>query len=308
MLGYFHTKMFLLGAIILGNYFLYHSGIYNNIFNFFKKRDLTKFQISKIITDSVNFTNKYTITNYKFILALFLPFVLVLSYYLISSLIIFGDINVNGHGLLFTKESKSNFVISPMQVFFAQLLDTNRGLIPFAPVFLLIPAGSVIWFKKHLKSFIIILMAGFVFYIINTVSVGISNVIWYAGWSPPARYMLNVIPFFVPALGYYLTTLKKSWISRMNFAVLSSISLAILLIYPFSPKAGFYSVAFGRNVFYENILEIFNLERLKFFFLNFNEPGFKDYTFGLTILVITVLEMFRIYKLINKKSLTKNQF
>jgi hypothetical protein len=246
--------------------------------------------------------------NYKYVISLFLPFFIILIAYLINSLIIFGGIAVDGKGILFKESNQTEFLNNPFQVFFGQILDTNRGLIPYAPVFLLIPAGVIIWIQKNLKSFLIIGLPGILFYIINTLSVAFSDVIWFAGWAPPARYIMDVIPFFIPALGYYLTTLKKSWISRINFAILSVISTSILLIYPFSSQGGFYSIDFGSNIFYEKIFEKVGLQKLTFFFLNFNNPGFKDYLFGLIILILVFLEVFRIYKFTkNQNLLTKNQ-
>lgn len=343
ILGYLHTKMFLLGVIVLFNYFLYQSGIYPNLWAFLQprfsraysksipkefaknlkgqsyglsetkmdqtKKDQTKNdQKPENLSESANveksaykdrviiFLNK----NLKLIICTFLPFTIVLSYYLVSSLIVFGDININGSGLLFTGESGSEFINSPIQVFFGQLLDINRGLIPYAPIFLLVPAGSLIWLKKSSPSFVLLFLPGVIFYIINTVSVALTNVIWFAGWSPPARYIMNIIPFFVPAIGYYLTTLKYSWISRINFAVLFLLSLVLLISYSFSPLDSFYSVAFGRNILYENILDQLNIKKLMFFFLNFDDPGIKDYLFGFLIVTISLLEAFRTYILINK--------
>ena len=294
LMGFLHTKLFLMSAIILGNFFLFDSGIYTQIIEFFKNTKKTKFNLKKTISDSWNFIQNFTTKNFKYLLALFLPFFAILSYYLISSILVFGGIFVNGEGILFVQERNSDFVNSPIQVFFGQLLDINRGLIPFGPIFLLIPAGVTVWIKKSFKSFLLIFVSGFIFYLINTLSVAFSDVIWYAGWSPPARYMLNVIPFSLPAIGFYISTFKDSLISRFIFISLFLVSVSLVLIYPFSAMSGFYSVNFGRNIYYEDILEIFNLKKLMFFFLNFEHPGIKDYLFGFIILLVSLLEAVRI--------------
>jgi hypothetical protein len=107
----------------------------------------------------------------------------------------------------------------------AVLFDAARGLMPNAPILLLVFVGLPIWFRKDWRMVVMILasialsVAGFVMF--ND---------WRGGDSPAGRYAMNFLPVLMPAAALTMQYLTKAW-HRAIIAALFVVTLAITLYY-----------------------------------------------------------------------------
>jgi len=88
----------------------------------------------------------------------------------------------------------------------AMLFDSNKGLFIFNPILLLLPIGLPIWFRHHKQSLIIALLA-----LAPTIYVTIGFVEWHGGYAPTGRYMMSILPVFIPALAFALSKVTMLW-------------------------------------------------------------------------------------------------
>jgi len=126
----------------------------------------------------------------------FLPLAL---FFFISTYVWFGVWNPATiySGLSFTQASVF-FIVSGI------LFDSMRGILVNNPILLLIPLGLPIWFKSNREK---LLIAAFV--ALPSILILANFGEWNGGDSPTGRYIIDILPIFIPAIAYSISALKK---------------------------------------------------------------------------------------------------
>jgi hypothetical protein len=88
----------------------------------------------------------------------------------------------------------------------ALLFDSNKGLLVFNPILLLLPIGLSIWFKERRESLIITVLI-----LLPTIATTVLFIEWHGGYAPTGRYMMNFLPMFIPALAFALSKMQAVW-------------------------------------------------------------------------------------------------
>ncbi|HSW81399.1 MAG TPA: phospholipid carrier-dependent glycosyltransferase [Candidatus Saccharimonas sp.] len=105
----------------------------------------------------------------------------------------------------------------------ALLFDSNKGLLSLNPILLLLPIGLPIWFKEHKRSLIIAFIA-----LAPTMYTTIMFIEWHGGYAPTGRYMMSILPVFIPALAFAVMYLKATW-QKVIIWLLGITSVVIIL-------------------------------------------------------------------------------
>jgi hypothetical protein len=103
-------------------------------------------------------------------------------------------------------EGGQSFGANPFNNLSAMLFDSNRGLLVYNPVFILMFVGLPIWFKKHRKSLLISLAS-----LLPSILALCMIPNWNGSESPVGRYLLEFLPAFVPAITFAMIEMKKQW-------------------------------------------------------------------------------------------------
>lgn len=103
----------------------------------------------------------------------------------------------------------------------AMLFDSNRGLLVFNPITLLLFIGLPLWYKLRRNSLITLL-----FIVLPSLYVLSVFVQWNGGYAPAGRYIMNFLPLFVPAIAFAIQYLYKSW-QKAVVAILAGLSLLL---------------------------------------------------------------------------------
>ncbi len=85
------------------------------------------------------------------------------------------------------------------------LIDRNYGLFVYSPYFLLLGAGTYLFFKRDNKVFYFWLLLILPFYCCISVYYH-----WYGGYCPPLRYLTPIVPLLIVPLAYLLL-LRHTW-------------------------------------------------------------------------------------------------
>ncbi len=96
--------------------------------------------------------------------------------------------------------------VSPLKSLMANFFDSTKGIFTNNPVFLLIFAGLPLWLKKAPKQLFKILLI-----IAPSVFLQLTFLDWWGGWSPTGRYWMDIIPIFLPAIGFLFIYWHKLW-------------------------------------------------------------------------------------------------
>jgi hypothetical protein len=120
------------------------------------------------------------------------------------------------------------------------LFDQEYGLFIYTPFYLLAFPGLIILAAKKKFDFIYIMPPFLVIWIFNGLFFE-----WWAGWSPPTRYLVTVVPLLAPALVYTFSLIKNVfWFIIAGF--LSLISLLVTYVIAKIP-ALLYNFADGKS-------------------------------------------------------------
>lgn len=112
---------------------------------------------------------------------------------------------------------------SPFNNVPAMLFDSNRGLLIFNPVTVLIFVGLPLWLKFHRSSFFFATIITVPSMVILAFFTG-----WNGGHAPVGRYLVDMLPVFMPAVVLAIRRLSRWW-QRAVVAVLIVATLAISL-------------------------------------------------------------------------------
>lgn len=113
------------------------------------------------------------------------------------------------------------FDSSPFRNIPAMLFDSNRSLFVYNPITFLIVLGLPIWYKLNRRSLIETLIV--LGPTVATLSV-IPN--WNGSASPTGRYLIELLPALMPAVGFALIALKRVW-QRIIAGVLAALTFMI---------------------------------------------------------------------------------
>jgi 4-amino-4-deoxy-L-arabinose transferase-like glycosyltransferase len=124
------------------------------------------------------------------------------AYYLITSHQWFGYwIAPTGNGA-----GGSTFGDNPLMSISAMLFDSFRGLLVYNPILIFIFLGFPLWFKNNRRALIMTISVTILYFI------GLSLYFQYNGGDAPlGRYLIDILPLYIPALAFAIEALKKPW-------------------------------------------------------------------------------------------------
>jgi len=102
-------------------------------------------------------------------------------------------------------------------------LDQEFGLIPYAPLYLLFPAGAVALWRSTPGGRWALLLAGGYVAVIVLPYVNVHG--WTGGWSPPARMIMPAVPFL--ALAVFASVRAASAFARTGVWAIAGVQIAI---------------------------------------------------------------------------------
>ncbi|HEV2402962.1 MAG TPA: hypothetical protein VGS08_02055 [Candidatus Saccharimonadales bacterium] len=158
-------------------------------------------------------------TNHRLPWATFLVVALFVAYYFISYHQWFGVWGIqtaNGSG-------GSQFGDNPLMSVSAMMFDSFRGFLVYNPVMILIFLGLPVWFKKSPKSLGVALVAT-----LPSIAVLSYFFQWNGGDAPLGRYIIDVLPVYIPALAFAIEILTRSW--EKVFIVLASLATFLITV------------------------------------------------------------------------------
>lgn len=148
------------------------------------------------------------------------------------------------------------FFVSAKDSLPAILFDATKGLFTNNPAFLLIFMGLPIWLHKAPKQiFKLFLIIGPSFFL------QLTFLDWWGGWSPSGRYMIDILPILMPAVGYIVLIWKKLWLKLIALGLLLT-QLVFSLIYVVSKSNWVWAGV--RNPIFETIEKMTGLSIDKF--------------------------------------------
>lgn len=115
-------------------------------------------------------------------------------------------------------------IISPLKSIPASLFDSQRGLLVYNPILILIFSGVFVWWKVSKQTLFVTLLIIAPAYI---VTMCFSE--WWGGYAPTGRYLMNYIPAVMPAITYLLIYIKK-WYERCLVITLALITAIFTLL------------------------------------------------------------------------------
>ena len=106
------------------------------------------------------------------------------------------------------------------------LVDPHRGILVIAPFYLL-ALGGICDVMRTNRSFALFTIA----VLLATYLLASANRMWWGGYSPPARFLVPVLPLLVPLLSLGIDQLQRRRLMWMALGVFAwSIALAVLLL------------------------------------------------------------------------------
>jgi hypothetical protein len=112
------------------------------------------------------------------------------------------------------------------------LLDPEHGLLPYAPIYALLPFGWVALYRKD-RAFAIALTLVVVAYVGCMAIPSINLHGWRGGWSPAARFLVPIVPLLAIAVFAYAGTSPKL---KVPVAVLLAVQIAANAFFWQHPK------------------------------------------------------------------------
>ena len=205
--GYFYPDM-LMPLLTLGALLILHKKPteprYQILFGFLLGLLLLIHFKSLILVAPLSVAMLYKIWKLKhrlpwFVLPGIVPF---LVYFVWSTYAWFGILNPAG----IYQDLNIVGTISPPGIFTALLLDSRRGLFVYNPIFVLLIVGLSLWYRQARESLFITIMVMAPYLIVLCTFWG-----WFGGDAPAGRYVMDVLPLFMPALGFALLVAKDNW-------------------------------------------------------------------------------------------------
>jgi hypothetical protein len=120
-------------------------------------------------------------------------------------------------------EGGQGFGDNPLHNISAMLFDSNRSLLMYNPILLLLFIGLPLWFRKRRES---LLVTGIVLAPSIIVLCIIPN--WSGSAAPTGRYIIDFLPAFIPALAFAIDRMRALW-QRVLIGVLALLTFLITL-------------------------------------------------------------------------------
>lgn len=92
------------------------------------------------------------------------------------------------------------------------LIDRQYGLLTHTPLYLLLFPGFIYWYKKQPKQLLIILGVAAIYLFPS-----LRYIDWHGGYSPPARYLVIILPILIPAIVFYLIRARSLLLKIITF-------------------------------------------------------------------------------------------
>jgi len=115
------------------------------------------------------------------------------------------------------------FVVESLTRVVGWLFDQEHGLLPYAPIYLLVPAGWLaLWKRKRdLCAALTLVVATY----LAVITIPLLNVHgWRGGWTPAARFLVPVIPFLA-----VMAFAAVAWVPRLPPVVLALAGAQVVL-------------------------------------------------------------------------------
>lgn len=165
-------------------------------------------------------------------------------------------------------EVESGNIVWQLKGFLGLLLDQEFGLLVYAPFYFLCPAALAIMAKERRREVFFLLFV-FAFHFVQFALLEI----WWGGWSPAGRRMVEYLPLLVPALAFAIGR-RGSAAFRLVFAVLVFVSLAAAFATIANPWHLFINEGHGAN----KLFQIYgSLGWMKAVFPSLMLAGARDY-------------------------------
>lgn len=175
------------------------------------------------------------------------------------------------------------------------LFDRGFGLIPYAPVYLLALAGLPLALREKKKDLIVILATFSSLYLFLSATNW-----WYAGWSPPSRYLASIVPLLSPFIGFYILRCWKS-LFRWIAYVLAAFSFMISFIFTVMPSLRYSSYGAANSALLDFIKSITRVN------LTYLVPSFIKidiFSWGLAVSYLVAITIFSLYCYVHSSKAT----
>ena len=117
----------------------------------------------------------------------------------------------------------SQFGDNPLMSISAMMFDSFRGLLVNNPIMIFIFLGLPLWFKKNRQSLILTVLATVPSIIVLSLFFQ-----WNGGDAPLGRYLIDILPLYIPALAFAIEALKESW-QRMLLSLTAVVTFIITI-------------------------------------------------------------------------------
>lgn len=193
-------------------------------------------------------------------LGLFFPLSIIC--YLIFLKITFGSFSLFAPYSLFGSTPATGYFFQNLITLF---VDRQFGLFVYCPLFLFSVPGAFFWFRKNKTSFLLAASVA-VAYLFPVILIDARQ-----GYTPPGRFLVPVLPLFLPSLVYFFKE-KKHIIYKIlaiAFYLWGALNMVIALVLPpnhgfvygdgVAPSLQFLSIHIGINIhslfpaFYPNL-------------------------------------------------------
>ena len=217
----------------------------------------------------------------KTLYGLIFPWLFFLFGNILMKIYWFGKFLFDGVGNYTKKSGYLSLIENPLRGWLGQWLDIEVGLIPNAPLFILIFVGLFVWFKNHKSSFLVIVPATLAYLLLNA-----STEFWDGGFCPPGRHLLISIPILLPGLCWILHLSQKMKWLRWVIGILTFLSISLSSLIPFVGRRGLPYFK-GYNIYWRTILNFLRLDVIEpIISLNFFKPDIFDYIAGTGIFIL----------------------
>jgi hypothetical protein len=162
----------------------------------------------------------HKLTNLKYYAYLLLPVIILFVIFEIYNYTLWSTFNPAANEINDIHGNSRPFVISPLIGMLGVFFDQQFGLFVNFPIFIFLVPGVILAMKKQFRAYNLLMLLLSLPYIILFTS--FRN--WTGGWSPPARFMLVLLPLYAFYLAYALEQINNK---------LSSFLLGLSVLYGF---------------------------------------------------------------------------
>lgn len=142
-------------------------------------------------------------------------------------------------------KSLALFKVNPGISLAGMLLDAGKGLLSNNPLLLLIFPGLIFWARKHRASLLLVLSCSLPALVIQSTFPD-----WGAGYAPPGRYIMEIVPLYVPAIALVYQKLRHRFLRILAFIL---VIIQLLLIAGYIAVKPRWTVEYGTSTLFDGI-------------------------------------------------------